>query len=160
MNVERLVWALGQFHSAPGCFTCFPWEFGHIPQAFVFLTPSTEGKDFFLQSFVPIVNLDSKLIRIQSCVHNTLSRTQLWSQYSVWHYSYTETYPGRVLLPESKDFSYTGQLGLCNIGKEGPVQLDISQAIKTDVVIKSIKTWPKLVFFSTFKILFKDTNLK
>lgn len=61
----------------PGCFTYFPWAFGHIPQAFLFLTPPTGGKDFFLQSFVPIVNLDGKLIKLQYCVHVTLSRTRL-----------------------------------------------------------------------------------
>lgn len=43
----------------------------------LFYSSPLQQNDFFLQSFVPIVNLDSKLIRIQSCVHNTLSRTQL-----------------------------------------------------------------------------------
>lgn len=86
--LSGLVWASGQFHSMPGCFTYFPWAFGHIPPVSLFLTPSLGGKDSLPQSFVPIVNSDGKLIKKQYCVHVTVSRTWLCSQYSVCHFSY------------------------------------------------------------------------
>lgn len=58
----------------------------------------------------------------------------------------------RGALPKSKDFSYTGQLGLCNMGKEGPVLLEI----KTDIVIRRNTHLAKTVrLFSTFQILLK-----
>lgn len=62
---EWSVWASGQFHSMPGCFTFFPWAFGHIPPVSLLLTPSLGGKDSLPQSFVPIVNSDGKLIKLQ-----------------------------------------------------------------------------------------------
>lgn len=34
------------------------------------------------------------------------------------------SYPGRVYLPKSKDFNYTGQLGLCYLRNVGLDQLD------------------------------------
>lgn len=141
-----------------GCFTYFPQAFGHISPAFLFLTPSQGGKDSFLQSFVPIVNLDGKLIKLLFALHLAEHGSDLSTVCDTTAIQNHLTPSKRISLLKYKDFSSTGQLGLCNTGKEGQGLLDISRDQDRHCHKKQYTPDQNCKTFFHFPNPFKDRN--